>query len=84
MAIDQSGNDSNRLHSLPIRVSIRVCRKSLKLKELLTWTSGTILKFDQSVSSPLSLCIGNREMAEGTAVDVDSSIGLKLSRLKSE
>ena len=77
----QSGNDTNRLHSIPIRVSIRVCRKSLQLKDLLTWTSGTILKFDQFASAPLSLCVGNQEMVEGTAVNVDSLIGLKLSRM---
>ena len=81
MGIHQSGNDPSRLHSLPIRISIRICRKSYKLQDLLTWTSGTILQFDHPVSSPLAVHLGDQEMGEGMAVKVDSSIGLKLSRM---
>jgi hypothetical protein len=77
----RSESDPNRLNSLPILVSIRVCRKSLQLRDLLTWNSGTILKFDQLASSPLSICVSNQEIGEGTAVNVDSLIGLKLSRM---
>ncbi len=81
MNIHQSGNDPSRIHSLPIRVSIRVCRKPIQLIDLLTWTSGTILKFDQPASSPLLLCAGNQVIGEGSAVSVDSLVGLKLSRM---
>ena len=81
MGIHQSENDPSRLRSLPIRISIRIESKSHKLKDLLTWTSGTILKFDHPVSSPLNLYVANQKMGEGMAVKVDSSIGLKLSQI---
>lgn len=82
MEICDSGNDPNRLRSLPIQVSIRVCRKSLKLKDFLQWTPGTVLNFDHAVTSPLALFVSQQEMGEGQAVKLDSSIGLQLLRMK--
>jgi len=82
MQICDSGNDPNRLRSLPIQVSIRVCRKSFKLKELLQWAPGMTLGFEQSATSPLSLFVGDREMGVGQVVKIDSSIGLHLRRMK--
>ena len=82
MEICNSGNDPTRLCSLPIQVSIRVCRKSFQLKELLQWTPGMTLGFEQSATSPLSLFVGNREMGLGQVVKIDSSIGLQLLQMK--
>ena len=82
MEISESDIDQNRLRSLPIHVSIRVCRKSLKLKDFLKWTPGTVLNFDQPATSPLTLFVSQQEMGAGRAVKVDSSIGLQLSRIK--
>ena len=82
MEILDSGNDRNRICSLPIQVSIRVCRNSLKLKDLLQWAPGTILSFDQPATSPLVLLVNQQEMGDGQTVEVGSSVGLRIAQIK--
>jgi flagellar motor switch/type III secretory pathway protein FliN len=82
MEIRRSRIDSNQLQSLPIQVSVRVCGKIFKLKQMLEWHSGTILKFDQPASTTLALYVGSQQMGEGLAVKVKSAIGVKLSQIK--
>ena len=77
-----SGNDPNRIRSLPIQVSIRVCSKSLKLRDFIQWTPGTILSFDEPATSPLALFVNNQEMGVGQAVEVGSVIGLRLLQIQ--
>lgn len=70
-----------RLHKLPIPVSVRVCGRSLTLDEFLNWVPGTILSFDHSFTAPLEMCIGSQTVGEGQAVKIGPKIGLKLHRL---
>ena len=74
-------NQFDRLRKIPIRVTVRVCGRSLRLDDLLSWTPGTILSFDQLASSPLTLCVGTREVGEGQAVTVGSKVGLRLQSI---
>ena len=82
MEILDLGNDPNRIRSVPIQVSIRVCRKSLKLKDLIQWTPGTVLNFDEPATSPLVLFVGKQQAGVGQAVEVGSLFGLKLLQVK--
>jgi len=71
----------DRLNQLPVQISVRICGCSLKLDQFLNWTPGTMLSFDQSASSPLTLQIGPRIVGEGQAVKIGSKIGLRIQRI---
>ena len=80
-----SDSSITRMARIPIRVSRASLRcRSLKLNEFLSWTSETVIAFDQSASAPLSICIGDRVIGEGQAVKVGSKIGLRCLRIGGE
>ena len=78
-----SDNRLDRLRKIPIRVTVRVCGRSLRLDELLSWTPGTMLSFDQLASSPLTLCVDEREIGEGQAVKIGSKVGFRIHSIRS-
>lgn len=69
------------LKGLPISVSVRVCGRSLTLAELLKWTPGTILPFEQHATGPLHLNIGERTIAAGQAVKVGEKFGIQVRHI---
>ncbi len=77
----ESDGQANPLRKLPIQVSVRVCGRSISVDQFLDWIPGTILSFDQRVTSPLAMCIGSCTVGEGQAVKVGSKMGLRLSRI---
>ena len=70
-----------QLGSLPVQLCVRVCSRSLKLNEFLDWVPGTVLSFDQVVSDPLELRVGDQTLGKGKAVKVGPKIGLRVQRI---
>lgn len=84
MAPSPSNHALDRLRTLPILASVRVCGRSLKLSEFLEWTPGKVLTFDQTPNAPLSILVGNRVVGQGQAVKVGQQMGLRLQRIRHE
>ena len=82
MAELNSTHDLDRIGSLPLTISVKVCQKTLKLTDLLNWTPGTVLAFDQPRTSPLTVSIGSHKLGEGQAVKVGSRLGIRLQTLR--
>lgn len=72
---------ASRLHKVPVSVSVHVCSQTISLNQLLAWSSGTILTFDQSASAPLELRIGQKSFGTGQAVKLGSKLGLQIRKL---
>jgi flagellar motor switch/type III secretory pathway protein FliN len=75
--------DLVQLDSVPISVSVRVCRRKLTVAELLNWVPGTILSFDEPAMSRLTLCVGDLDLGEGDCVRTGPKIGIRLARVGS-
>lgn len=81
---DRASNDSMvRMAKIPVRASVRVCCRSLKLNQFLSWTPESVITFDQTSSTPLALCVGEYVIGEGQAVKIGSQLGLRLLRIGS-
>ena len=72
----------HRIESLPVSVSVRVCERSLTLGELVNWRPGTVIVFDRSPAIPLSICLGDRIIGDGHAVQLGSGIGIQVARIE--
>ena|GEM_PF-6050416 len=70
-----------RLGSLPVRLSARVCGRKLKLDEFLEWVPGTVLLFEQAASDPLQLHVDEKQIGEGQAVKTGQHFGLRIQRI---
>ena len=72
---------SQRLARVPVRLSVQVCQRNLKLSQLLQWTMGSVIEFDQPTSSTLLLQIDKTTVGSGVAVKTGSQFGLCLQQL---
>lgn len=79
---DRSLNSqSDRLGPVPVEIAVQVCRQTITMDQFLTWTLGTVLSFDESALSPLTLCIGSKTVGEGRAVKIGSQLGIRVQRI---
>lgn len=74
---------TDRLSTLPIPVSVRICQRKVTINDLISWVPGTLISFDQMATSRLTLTIGHRDMGMGHAVKVGSRIGIRLDSVGS-
>lgn len=90
-AAPRAGSFEERLAQLPpytrsllrIRVPVRVTLASCKLplKRILELGQGSIIPFNKSCEDPLSLAVGNYEVAVGEAVKVGDKFGLRITSM---
>lgn len=73
----------DRLATVPVPMSVRVCQQKMSLGDLLKWTPGTLISFDRSASAGLILCAGHQEVGQGTAVKIGAKIGILVRRVGS-
>jgi flagellar motor switch/type III secretory pathway protein FliN len=90
-AVPRAGSLEERLAQLPpytrsllrIQVPVRVTLASCKLplKRILELGQGSIIPFNKSCEEPLSLAVGNCEVAVGEAVKVGNKFGLRITSM---
>ena len=90
LATDDAGSDSP-LRTLPpysrslLRISVPVmvtlAGTRLSLKRILQLGPGSIIPLEKSCEAPLTLQVGNHELAVGEAVKVGDKFGLRISSM---
>ena len=76
-------HDVERILSLPVTLAVLLAEKDIPVESILEMTVGTILEFDASFDSELSLCVVDRPIASGQAVKVGESFGIRLTHVGS-
>lgn len=76
-------HDVERILALPVPVTVLLAERDMPVESILKMTVGTILEFDVSFDSELSLCVVDRPIACGQAVKVGESFGIRLTRVGS-
>ena len=80
-AIDDLKNKINAdvLQNIPVTISVEVGRTSLKIRDLMRLTQGSVVELDRIAGEPLDLLVNNTLVAQGEVVLVNERYGVRLT-----
>ncbi len=80
-----SGQNSNlnMILSVPLEVTVEIGRTTKKIKEILDFTSGTILELDKQAGSQVDVFVNGKPIAKGDVVVVDDYYGVRITEISS-
>lgn len=80
-ADSKSTLDSDVLQNIPVTLSVEVGRSSLKIRDLMHLTQGSVIELDRAAGEPLDLLVNNTVVAQGEIVLVNERYGIRLTRV---
>jgi flagellar motor switch protein FliN/FliY len=69
------------LNNIAITISVEVGRTSLKIKDLMRLTQGSVVELDRLAGEPLDLLVNNTLVAQGEVVLVNERYGVRLTQV---
>ena len=80
------GEEKGQIHSdvlqnIPVTLSIEVGRATIKIRDLLRLTQGSVVELDRIAGEPLDLLVNNTVVAQGEVVLVNDRYGIRLTRV---
>ena len=79
---DKSGKiNPDVLQSIPVTISVEVGKTSLKIRDLLRLTQGSVVELERLAGEPLDLLVNNTVVAQGEVVLVNDRYGIRLTRV---
>ena len=71
--------NSDVLQNIPVTISVEVGRASLKIRDLMRLTQGSVVELDRLAGEPLDLLVNNTLVAQGAVVLVNERYGVRLT-----
>jgi flagellar motor switch protein FliN/FliY len=73
--------DKDILDNIPVTVTIEVGRASIKIRDLLQLSQGSVIELDRLAGEPLDLFVNNTVVAQGEVVVVNDRYGIRLTKV---
>ncbi|OED37916.1 flagellar motor switch protein FliN [Chromatiales bacterium (ex Bugula neritina AB1)] len=83
----QSGGATANLDlilEIPVTLSMEIGRTRMKISELLSLSSGSIVELQRMVDEPLDVLVNGTLVAHGEAVVIDGKFGIRLTDVMSK
>ena len=71
--------NSDFLQNIPVTISVEVGRTSLKIRDLMRLTQGSVVELDRIAGEPLDLLVNDTLVAQGEIVLVNERYGVRLT-----
>lgn len=71
----------NMILSVPLQVTVEIGRTSKKIKDILDFTTGTIVELDKQAGSQVDIYVNGQAIAKGTVVVVDDYYGVRITEV---
>lgn len=71
----------DRLDQLPVRLSVTLGRVTLSAAEVIRLTPGAVIPLSEPLGGPVEVMAGGQPIARGELVDVDGTLGVRLTAL---
>jgi len=69
------------LQNIPVTLSIEVGRASIKIRDLMRLSQGSVVELDRMAGEPLDLLVNNTVVAQGEVVLINERYGIRLTRV---
>ena len=73
--------NSEVLETISVTISVEVGRSSIKIRDLLRLTQGSVVELDRIAGEPLDLLVNNTVVAQGEIVLVNDRYGIRLTKV---
>ena len=78
---EESTENLKLLFDIKFKLSVRLGVKTLLLKDILNWDTGSIIELEQMVNEPLDILANGILIGKGEAVIVDGRFGVKIKKI---
>ena len=75
---EESIDNLKLLFDIKFKLSVRLGTKTLLLKDILGWDTGSIIELEQMVNEPLDILANGIKIGVGEAVIVEGKFGIKI------
>lgn len=69
------------LQNISVSITVEVGRTTMKIRDLLRLTQGSVVELDRIAGEPLDLMVNNTVVAQGEIVLVNDRYGIRLTRV---
>ncbi len=85
-AVAETTDPSKQIHpdvlqNIPVTLSVEVGRATIKIRDLMRLTQGSVVELDRIAGEPLNLLVNNTVVAQGEVVLVNERYGIRLTRV---
>ena len=85
-AVAEAADTSKQIHpdvlqNIPVTLSVEVGRATIKIRDLMRLTQGSVVELDRIAGEPLNLLVNNTVVAQGEVVLVNERYGIRLTRV---
>jgi flagellar motor switch protein FliN/FliY len=84
VAESETGGPSPQLdliQNVAVSVSVEVGRASLRIRDLLRLSQGSVVELDRIAGEPVDVCVNNTVIARGEVVLVNERYGIRLTQV---
>ena len=71
------------IENIPVTLAIEVGRASLKIRDLMRLTQGSVVELDRLAGEPLDIVVNDTVVAQGEVVLVNDRYGVRLTKVVS-
>jgi len=79
--VDKEQIHPDVLQNIPVTLSIEVGRATIKIRDLMRLTQGSVVELDRIAGEPLDVLINKTVVAQGEVVLVNERYGIRLTRV---
>jgi len=69
------------IENIPVNLAIEVGRASLKIRDLMRLTQGSVVELDRLAGEPLDIVVNDTVVAQGEVVLVNARYGVRLTQV---
>ena len=74
-------NNLNMIMSVPLQITVEIGRTTKKIKEILDFSSGTIVELNRQAGSQVDVLVNGKAIAKGNVVVVDDNYGVRITEV---
>jgi flagellar motor switch protein FliN/FliY len=67
--------------SVPLQITVEIGRTTKKIKEILDFSSGTIVELNRQAGSQVDVFVNGKAIAKGNVVVVDDNYGVRITEV---
>ena len=79
--MNKSKIDADVLQNIAVTLSLEVGRTSLKIRDIMSLSQGSVVELSKLAGEPLDLLVNNTRVAQGEVVLVGDRYGVKLTNV---
>ncbi|MDL2327175.1 flagellar motor switch phosphatase FliY [Ruminococcaceae bacterium OttesenSCG-928-A11] len=75
------GNNMDLIMNVPLDVSIEIGTTKRKIRDIMNFTSGTVVELDKQAGAPIDIVVNGQLIAHGDVVVIDDNFGVRITEI---